>query len=74
MSPSSSISVVLAALFMACCGQKGATESSAAPASGDPQKVVVKDGERTEAPRPGSNDPAALDSIKQEKARERNKP
>ena len=74
MSPSSSISVVLAALFMACCGQKGATESSAPRAAAAPERGGGRGGERAGAPRPGRNGPAALDSIKEEKAREREKP
>ncbi|MBV6404309.1 MAG: hypothetical protein IT228_13435 [Flavobacteriales bacterium] len=75
MNPSSSISVLLAALLMACCGHKGSAGGGATQGGSDnPGKVVIKDGERTEAPVPGSNDPAKLDSIKQEKAREKNKP
>ncbi len=75
MNLSSSISLVLVALMMACCGRKGASSGGASSGTdGAPQKVVIKDGERTEAPEPGSNDPAKLDSIKQEKAREKNKP
>ncbi|MBK8339449.1 MAG: hypothetical protein IPK99_05310 [Flavobacteriales bacterium] len=59
------------AFFWACCGQRPHGETKSAASDGGPTKEVRKDGERTEAPRHGTPEPEKLDSLKQEKAKEK---